>query len=70
MIQDAKGHKMAFVDGAGQLSRCQNEQKDGAYGKDGKTYMDASGDLMFTIKNNPDKTCDILMLRAKNRECA
>ena len=27
--------------------------------KDGKTYMDANGDLMFTIKDNADDTCDI-----------
>lgn len=27
--------------------------------------MDANGDLMFTIKNNPDKTCDIFNAKGK-----
>ncbi|GAB3044686.1 5-fold beta-flower protein [Spirosoma litoris] len=65
MIQDAKGHKMAFVDGQGNLVDAKTNKKLGHMGKDGKTYMDANGDLMFTIKNNPDKTCDIFNAKGK-----
>lgn len=59
MINDAKGKKIAFVDGQGNLVDAKTDKKMGRVGKDGKTYMDANGDLMFTIKDNPDETCDI-----------
>lgn len=59
MIMDAKGHKIAFVDGQGNLVDAMTGKKMGKMGKDGKTYMNANGDLMFTIKDNPDNTCDI-----------
>ena len=59
MIQDAKGQKIAFVDGQGNLVDAKTGKKLGRMGKDGKTYMNANGDLMFTIKDNADNTCDI-----------
>ncbi len=59
MIKDAKGNKIAFVDGQGNLIDAKTGKKMGRMGKDGKTYMNANGDLMFTIKDNPDATCDI-----------
>lgn len=59
MITDAKGQKIAFVDGQGNLVDAKTGKKMGRMGKDGKTYMNANGDLMYTIKDNPDNTCDI-----------
>ena len=59
MIMDAKGKKMAFVDGQGSLVDAKTGKKMGRMGKDGKTYMNANGDLMYTIKDNADETCDI-----------
>ena len=34
-------------------------------GKDGKTYYNAQGQLLFTIKDNPDETCDIVDAKGK-----
>lgn len=65
MIMDAKGQKMAFVDGQGNLVDAKTGKKMGKMGKDGKTYMDANGDLMFTIKDNADNTCDIFDAKGK-----
>jgi hypothetical protein len=59
MIMDTNGKKVAFVDGQGNLVDAQTGKKMGKMGKDGKTYMNANGDLMFTVKDNPDNTCDI-----------
>lgn len=59
MINNAEGQKIAFVDGQGNLIDAKTGKKMGRIGKDGKTYMDANGDLMFTMKDNPDETCDI-----------
>lgn len=65
MIIDAKGKKIAFVDGQGNLVDAKTSKKMGKMGKDGKTYMDANGDLMFTIKDNADDTCDIFDAKGK-----
>ena len=65
MIQDAKGQKIAFVDGQGNLIDAKTGKKMGKMGKDGKTYMDANGNLMFTIKDNPDQTCDIFDVKGQ-----
>lgn len=59
MINDVKGRKIAFVDGQGNLIDAKTGKKMGRMGKDAKTYMDPNGDLMFTIKDIPDTTCDI-----------
>lgn len=60
MIINAEGRKIAFVDGQGNLIDAKTNKKMGRVGKDGKTYMDANGHLMFTVKDNPDETCDIV----------
>ncbi len=59
MIMDAKGKKIAFVDGQGNLVDAKTGKKMGRVGKNNDTYMDANGDLMFTVKDNADNTCDI-----------
>ena len=65
MIMDAKGRKIAFVDGQGNLIDAKTGKKMGKMGKDGKTYMDTNGDLMFTIKDKADNTCDIFDAKGK-----
>ena len=65
MINDAKGRKIAFVDGQGNLVDAKTGKKMGRMGKDGKTYMNANGDLMFTVKDLPGDTCDILDAKGK-----
>lgn len=65
MVMDATGKKIAFVDGQGNLVDAKTGKKMGRMGKDGKTYMDANGDLMFTIKDNPDNTCDVFDAKGK-----
>ncbi len=65
MIMDAKGKKIAFVDSQGNLVDAKTGKKMGKMGKDGKSYMDANGDLMFTIKDNADDTCDIFDAKGK-----
>ncbi|MBO0939192.1 hypothetical protein J2I47_21735 [Fibrella sp. HMF5335] len=59
MIMDAKGKKIAFVDGQGNLVDAQTGKKMGRVGKNNDTYMDVNGDLMYTVKDNADNTCDI-----------
>ncbi|MEZ0542750.1 5-fold beta-flower protein [Fibrella arboris] len=65
MIMDANGKNIAFVDGQGNLVDAKTGKKMGRMGKDGKTYMDANGDLMFTIKDKADNTCDIFDAKGK-----
>lgn len=65
MIMNAEGKKLAFVDGQGNLVDARTGKKMGKMGKDGKTYMDANGDLMFTIKDNAEETCDIFDAKGK-----
>lgn len=59
IIKDAVGKKMAFVDGQGNLVDARTGKKMGRMGKDGKTYRNANGELLFTIRDNADDTCDI-----------
>ncbi|MVM39387.1 hypothetical protein GO730_20425 [Spirosoma sp. HMF3257] len=59
IIKDASGQKIAFVDGQGDLVDAKTGKKMGRIGKDGKTYYDINGELVFTIKDKPDDTCDI-----------
>lgn len=65
IIKDAKGKKIAFMDGQGNLVDSKTGKKMGRMGKDGKTYYDADGELLFTIKDNPDETCDIFDAKGK-----
>lgn len=59
IIRDAKGRKLAFVDGQGNLVDAQTGRKLGRMGKDGKTYVDANGQLIFTIRDVDGPTCDV-----------
>lgn len=65
IIKDHDGHKIAFVDGEGNLVDAKTNKKMGKMGKDGKTYYNAQGQLLFTIKDNPDETCDIVDVNGK-----
>ena len=57
-VTDAKGKKLAYLDANGQLLDA-NGKKLGKMGKDGKTYYDSNGTIMFAIKDNADGTCTI-----------
>ncbi|WP_018622792.1 5-fold beta-flower protein [Spirosoma luteum] len=59
LVKDAKGQKIAFVDGQGNLVDAKTGKKMGRMGKNGKTYANAEGELLFTIRDKADKTCDI-----------
>lgn len=59
IVKDANGQKLAFVDGQGNLVDAKTGRKMGRMGKDGKTYYNANGGLLYTITNKPDDTCDI-----------
>lgn len=65
IIKDHEGHKIAFVDGEGNLVDAKTNKKMGRMGKDGKSYYNAKGELEFTIKDNPDETCDIVDAKGK-----
>nr|WP_293842932.1 hypothetical protein [uncultured Arsenicibacter sp.] len=58
IIKDSKGEKIAFVDGQGNLVDARTNKKLGRMGKDGKTYYNAQGEVVFTVKDN-GTTCDI-----------
>lgn len=59
IVQDHEGHKIAFVDGEGNLIDAKTNKKMGRVSKDGKTYYDANGELYLTVKDKGE-TCDIL----------
>ena len=65
IINDVKGRKIAFVDGQGNLVDAKTGKKMGRMGKDGKTYLDANGGLLFTVKDMPGDTCDIFDAKGK-----
>lgn len=60
IIKDANGQKLAFVDGQGNLVDARTGKKMGRMGKDGKTYYDAMGQLLFTVNDVDGPTCDII----------
>ena len=64
IVTDTKGKKIAYLDSNGQLLD-DNGKKLGKMGKDGKTYYDASGTVMFAIKDNADGTCTIQDAKGK-----
>ncbi|MBK9488832.1 MAG: hypothetical protein IPO07_08560 [Haliscomenobacter sp.] len=60
IVKNAQGKKIAFVRPGGILVD-ENGKTLGQMGKDGKTYYDANGQLVFKVKENTDsETCDIL----------
>lgn len=64
VIQDAKGKKLAFLNADGTLSDASGKSL-GRRSKDGQTYYDASGNVVLTVKDNPDATCDVLDTKGK-----
>ncbi len=59
IIQDANGRKLAFVDGQGNLVDVKTGKKMGRMAKDAKSYYHINGEVLYTIKDNADNTCDI-----------
>ena len=57
VINDAKGNKIAYVDGQGNLIDAKGKLM-GRMGKDGKTYQNVNGDLVFSVKEN-GTSCNI-----------
>jgi hypothetical protein len=57
VVNDAKGNKIAYVDGQGNLVDAKGNLM-GRMGKDGKTYHNVNGDLTFSVKDN-GKTCNV-----------
>ncbi|WP_310586143.1 heavy metal-binding domain-containing protein [Lacihabitans soyangensis] len=57
VINDAKGNKIAYVDGQGNLVDAKGKLM-GRRGKDGKTYHNVNGDLTISVKDN-GKTCNV-----------
>lgn len=64
LIKNAKGEKIAFLKSDGTLVDA-NGKNLGKRGKDGKTYYDADGSIVFTTKNNSDSTCNIFDANGK-----
>lgn len=58
IVQDHQGHKIAFVDGEGNLIDAKTNKKMGRVGKDGKTYYNANGEIYLTVKDKGE-TCEI-----------
>lgn len=65
IIMDAKGNKLAFIDGQGNLVDAKTGKKMGKTGKNGETYYDANGALIFTVKDKAGETCDIFDAKGK-----
>ncbi len=63
VINDAKGNKIAYVDGQGNLVDAKGNLM-GRMGKDGKTYHNVNGDLTFSVKDN-GKTCNVFDVNGK-----
>ena len=57
VINDAKGNKIAYVDGQGNLIDAKGKLM-GRMGNDGKTYQNVNGDLVFSVKEN-GTSCNI-----------
>lgn len=57
VVNDAKGNKIAYIDGQGNLVDA-NGKVMGRMGKDGKSYHNINGDLTFNLKEEGN-TCNI-----------
>jgi Heavy metal binding domain len=57
VINDAKGNKIAYIDGQGNLIDAKGTLM-GRMGKDGKTYHNVNDNLTFNVKDN-GKTCNV-----------
>ena len=60
IVKNANGKPMAFVKSGGVLVNSKGKTL-GRMGKDGKTYYNANGAVVYQVKENTDtETCDIL----------
>ncbi|WP_435355455.1 5-fold beta-flower protein [Emticicia sp. SJ17W-69] len=57
VVNDAKGNKIAYIDGQGNLVDAKGQLM-GRMGKDGKTYHNVKGDVAFSVKDD-GKSCNI-----------
>ena len=64
LIKDAKGKKIAFLNANGTVSDA-NGKNLGHLGKDGKTYYDANGVIVFSTNDIEGETCNILDAKGK-----
>lgn len=64
IIKDANGKKVGFIDAEGNVTNGAG-QKLGHWGKDGKTYLDANDNVLLTVKENDDETCNIYDAKGK-----
>jgi hypothetical protein len=58
IISDSKGKKLGFL-GANGILKDENGKMMGKMGKDGKTYFDEKGNIIFTIEDFDKETCNI-----------
>lgn len=59
IIQDAKGQKIAFLKADGTMVDAKGRLL-GRMAKDGMSYYDETGGLVFTLSDKPGETCDLL----------
>lgn len=64
IIKDSKGEKVGFIDEKGNLVDAKGK-KLGHWGKDGKTYYDANGVVMYKVEDDADETCNIYDAKGK-----
>ena len=65
IVKNANGKPMAFLKSGGALVNSKGRTL-GRMGKDGKTYYNANGAVVYTIKENTDsETCQILDANGK-----
>lgn len=65
IVRNANGRKIAFVKEGGILVNAKGETL-GKMGKDGNTYYNADGALLYTLKENTDtETCNVLDAKGK-----
>ncbi len=62
-IFDAKGHKIAYMDGQGNMVDAEGK-KMGKMGKDGKTFENVNGELVYSVKDDGN-TCNIFDVDGK-----
>lgn len=59
IIQDAQGKKIAFLKSDGTMVDASGKLL-GRMAKDGMSYYNETGGLVFTLKDKPDETCDLI----------
>jgi hypothetical protein len=58
IIRDSKGKKLGFI-GTGGVLKDEKGKMMGKMGKDGKTYFDEKGNIIFSIEDYDKETCNI-----------